>query len=93
MYMAAMRYAINTNHVASRTLDDGAVLIHYETGYYYSLNGTATFLWSLLSERELTFEELAAALSQHYSLSHDVVIPDLRKHLEELTAENLLIAR
>jgi hypothetical protein len=88
-----MRYAINKEHVASRTLDGGTVLIHYDTGFYYSLNGTATYLWALLSEREMTFEELAVELAQKYAREHEDVVPDLRKHLEELAAENLLVAR
>ena len=88
-----MHYAINKEHVASRGLDGGTVLIHYDTGYYYSLNGTATFLWTLLSEREMTFDELAVELAREYARDREDVLPDLRKHLEELAAEGLLVAR
>ena len=88
-----MRYAINEKEVASRVLDDGAVIVHYESGYYYTLNATGTFLWELLSERERTQEELVAELARVSEQDEAAVAADVREHLDDLRRENLVIVR
>ena len=86
-----MRYAINDKEVASRVLDDGAVIVNYESGYYYTLNATGTFLWELLSEREQTQEELVAELARVFEQDEAAVAADVQQHLDELQRENLVI--
>jgi len=86
-----MRYAINDKEVAFRVLDDGAVIVNYESGYYYTLNATGTFLWELLSEREQTQEELVAELARVFEQDEAAVAADVQQHLDELQRENLII--
>jgi PqqD family protein of HPr-rel-A system len=88
-----MRYAINEKEVAFRVLDDGAVIVHYESGYYYTLNATGTYLWELLSEGERSQEELVAELARAFDLDEAVVAADVQEHLDHLQRENLVVVR
>ena len=87
-----MRYAINEKEVTFRVLDDGAVLVHCETGYYDTLNATGTFLWELLDERDMTLEELTAALARAFEQDESSVVADIKRHLDELRREDLIVA-
>jgi hypothetical protein len=40
------RYAINEKEVAFRVLDDGAVIVHYDNGYYTRSTPPAPFYGS-----------------------------------------------
>jgi PqqD family protein of HPr-rel-A system len=88
-----VRYAINEKEVASRVLDDGAVIVHYESGYYYTLNATGTLVWEMLSERERTQEELVAELARVFGQDEAAVAADIQQHLDDLRRENLVIVR
>ena len=88
-----VRYAINEKEVTFRVLDDGAVIVHFETGYYYTLNATGTFLWELLSEGERTREELVAELARVFEQDEAAVAADVQRHLDDLQRENLVVVR
>ena len=88
-----VRYAINEKEVTFRVLDDGAVIVHCETGYYYTLNATGTFLWELLSEGDRTREELVAELASAFEQDEAAVAVDVQQHLDDLQRENLVIVR
>ena len=76
-----------------RVLDDGAVVVHCESGYYYTLNATGTCLWELLSEGERTQEELVAELARALRAGRGGVAADVHTHLDDLRRENLVIVR
>lgn len=87
-----MRYAINEKEVTFRVLDDGAVLVHVETGYYYTLNATGTFVWEMLAEREMTVAELADELARAFGQDGQAVAADVQHLLDHLRGENLILA-
>lgn len=88
-----MRYAINEKEVTFRVLDDGAVLVHCETGYYYTLNATGTFVWEMLVEREMTVIELADELARAFGQDPQGVAADVQHLLDHLRGENLILTR
>ncbi len=88
-----MHYSINREQVSSRILDGAAVIVNHQNGYYYSLNRTGTFLWELLSEQEMTLEELTGAMAQKYSRKREELVQDLKNLIEELTREDLLVVK
>lgn len=67
------------------------VLMSFDTGRYYGLEGTALSVWQLL-ETPRTLEDLVAALAE----SHDVPVErcrqDVAPFLEALTREGLVEA-
>ena len=88
-----MGYAINEKDVTFRVLDDGAVIVHCESGYYYTLNATGTLLWQLLTERERTHQELVVELARVCEQDEAAVAADVQQHLDDLLRENLVIVR
>lgn len=79
------RYAPHPSVVCT-VLDDGGVLLHLDTKYYYSLNGTGVLVWSLIEGGEA---DLAAALRPRYpgvDLAGGVEV-----FVAELARESLLV--
>ena len=87
-----MLYSINSENVASRILDDGAVVINYQTGYYFSLNQSGTLIWEWLGQRAMTLDELSASLAKEFELQKEDVTSQVANLLNDLVKEGLLIA-
>ncbi len=54
------------------------------------LNETGAFLWNKLAERDLTEEELTAALLAEYDVDAEVAARDVHKIVESLAANGIL---
>lgn len=67
---------------------DEAILIHLDTGTYYSLNRVGTEFWQML-DGEHTIRQHAEHIAQQYDVDPDVVVEDLVELAQELTDENL----
>lgn len=87
------RYAVNAENARWRVVDGEAVVINLTNTYYYGLNKTGTFIWSLLVEAERTVDDLVAAVALRYGRSAAAVSSDVHGVLEELTRENLVVRR
>lgn len=57
------RYRIAENDIAHEIIDGEAIIIHFETGNYYSLNGMAAKVWSWL-EAGATYGEITNAFQE-----------------------------
>jgi hypothetical protein len=68
-----------------------AILIHLQTGTYYSLNEVGTSFWSLL-DGQRSLGDCADEIAREYSAPHDVVVGDLIELAGELVKEGLAIA-
>ncbi|MBP7693528.1 MAG: PqqD family protein [Anaerolineales bacterium] len=66
-----------------------AILIHLDTGTYYSLNRVGTELWERL-DGEQTLQAHAAALAQKYTVEEARVLADLLELGGRLLAEDLV---
>lgn len=66
-----------------------AILIHMETGTYYSLNKVGTEFWDLLDGAQ-TLQAHAATLAQKYNVDSERVLNDLLELAEKLAAEKLV---
>ena len=66
-----------------------AILIHMDTGTYYSLNPVGTEFWERLDGAQ-TLGQHAAALAQKYSVDEAMVVGDLLELAEKLQAEDLV---
>jgi hypothetical protein len=42
-------YQISTGKIAHENIDGEIIVIHYDTGDYYSMSGTAAVLWQMMS--------------------------------------------
>lgn len=69
---------------------DEAILIHLNTGFYYSLNDVGTSFWNLM-DGQRTIGECAAAIAAEYNAPRDVILSDLLELAGELAAEDLAV--
>jgi hypothetical protein len=60
-----MRFGVNRRRVVHETIDGEAILIHMETGFYYSLDGTGSEIWDLVVAGYTT-DEIGARLAERY---------------------------
>ncbi len=89
--MASERvYRINTPNVVQETIEDEAVVINLVTGRYYSLEGSASFIWRFI-ENERPAREITEAISRHFSVPEDAAISTVEQFIEELAAEGLVV--
>jgi hypothetical protein len=86
-------FAINKDQVIWQVLEEEATLVHVESKFYYGLNPTGTFVWTLLAEREADFEQIVDAVCAEYELEPAAVAPDIRQLVEDLKREQLIVER
>ncbi len=82
-------YAIGGPNVVRESFGQEVVVVHLETGNYYSLEGTAGEVWSAIEEGSTT-SELEQLLASRYAAEQATVREDLREFLQELVSEKLV---
>jgi hypothetical protein len=87
------RYSANTENTRWRMVDGEAVIINLSSTHYYALNKTGTFVWGLLSERALDRDEITREVTAHFDVGGEVAANDVRKILEQLRGEDLIVER
>jgi hypothetical protein len=68
---------------------DEAILIHMDSGTYFSLNKVGTELWGML-DGQAELAEHAVTIAQKYNVDTDMVITDFTELGERLLAEDLV---
>ncbi len=72
-----------------QTVEGEAILIHLDTGAYYSLNDVGTSFWELLDGMR-SVADCAAKIAAEYDAPVDVVTGDLQELVEDLVKEGLV---
>ena len=67
-----------------------AILIHMQTGVYYSLNEVGAAFWNLLDGRQM-IAECADRIAAEYDAPRETIVQDLLELAGELAAEKLVI--
>ena len=88
-----MKYAIDPARVQWRVVDGEAVVVDVDSTYYYGLNRTGTFVWSLLADRDMSRDEIVAAVAAEYGKPPAEVDGDVTTLLAELVREHLIMER
>jgi hypothetical protein len=70
---------------------DEAILIHLNTGVYYSLNDVGTSFWNMM-DGQRTIAKCADAIATEYNAPREVVLADLLELANELAAEDLALS-
>jgi hypothetical protein len=84
------RYAVRTDQTAAHEIDGEAVVINFETNYYYGLNRTGTAVWKLLQDGGRARADIADAFAAAFRTSSDAVAPDVDQLIDALLAEGLI---
>jgi hypothetical protein len=77
-------------NVAARVLDGEAIMIHLETGRYFSAEGVAAILWHLL-DSGVPFGDIVARVADRFGLPLDRAREDVDRFVAELVREELLV--
>ena len=77
------------HEVVHTDLEDGAVLLHLETKFYYSLNEVGQAVWRLLDSAQ-SFEDLTQKLMAEYEVEEGQAKESVSKFLQELEREQLV---
>jgi hypothetical protein len=74
----------------SRLLDGEPILVHLETGFFYSLGGVGARAWELL-EGGATARDLVATLLPEYEVDRQRLTRDVEALLDELELRELIV--
>jgi hypothetical protein len=88
--MGLGRYKPNDAEVASKVMDGEAILINLSSGTYYSMDKTASFIWSLIS-LQYDSEEIINKVSEIYNVNADKIKKDIEDLIENLINEKIII--
>lgn len=87
-----MSYFVNIEKVVWRTIDGEAIILHLDSGHYYSLNKTGSLIWDLILQ-EKTEEEIARFLSKEYRVSEKTARKDVAEMVNHFEKELLIKAQ
>ena len=86
----ADRFRVNSPKVVHETIDGEVVIIHLDTGCYYSLDGVGAVIWDRL-DHGATLGETGAWLGQHYPANQPEVESTIARLANELQTESLIV--
>lgn len=84
-------YRMNTPTVVAEVFEQEVVIIHLESGTYYSLDQSGTMIWKLL-QQGATVAEIIDKMGASYGLAADALGKPVQQLIEELCTENLIVA-
>lgn len=80
----------NHSKLVTETLDGEAIIVHLETGAYFSLRGSACFIWECL-QAGCSLTQLAAQIQMHFIAPPDTLEADLQTFITDLLANDLVL--
>jgi hypothetical protein len=83
-------YRINSPKVTSQVTDGEAVLIHFDSGRYYSADGSGGEILDALA-RGQPVSEIVDALAARHGGRRETIAPTVQGFVDELVAEELIV--
>jgi hypothetical protein len=85
---------VRSSGVVSRLIADETLVVPIRSGVgdldsIYSFNPVGSDIWSLL-EKEVSLEEICAWVTEHYEVSEEQALGDIREFLGELIGSGLV---
>jgi len=84
------RFSINTRKIAHETIDNEVVIVNFESGNYYSLNGVGADIWGLI-EKNAGLREIVEDLEGRYEENGDRLNEAVTQLMTELNREELIV--
>jgi hypothetical protein len=92
--MVAARLVANPQVVMTELGDGTGVLLHLDTKFYYSLNGTGVFVWKTVAAsaaRGAAADEIVDAMIAGFEVDRATAERDVGELLAEFGAEGLVV--
>lgn len=83
------RYRIDKDSITYRIIDNEAVILNLDSGYYYSLNKVGTKIW-LAIDKQKNIDEILVLLKEEYRVPKEQLKTDLMQLLSDLEKEELI---
>jgi hypothetical protein len=83
-------FRINTPAVVSEAFEDEIVIIHLESGAYYSLDQSGAAIWHWL-QQGMSLAEIGARLGVTYRVGPEEIAHIIPHFINELTQEQLIV--
>ena len=84
-----MKIHIDKNSITWRKLRDELVLMHLDTGAYYSLNETGVIIWQGIVD-ERPHEDIVNDMSEMFDVDRETIARDFERVVNELSAQGLV---
>lgn len=90
MALHSQHWSLNEAEVAAKVIDGEAILLHLNTGLYYSLAGTACHIWEMLAAG-LSADQVSARLRAGHPDAAAQAEGDVARLVEQLEQERLIV--
>ncbi|RTL44894.1 MAG: PqqD family protein [Candidatus Melainabacteria bacterium] len=88
-YLSESKRMLKTKEeIIWRVVDDEALLLDTDSGYYFSMNDTATEIWCLLNEGK-SIDDVATTISERYEIDSESVRRDVQELIANLNKEQI----
>jgi len=84
-----MKIQIDKNSITWRKLRDELVLMHLDTGAYYSLNETGVIIWQGIVD-ERSHEDIVNDMSGMFDVDRETIARDFERIVNELADQGLV---
>lgn len=84
------RYTISNKGIAFEQFDDETIIVNLPIGHYYSLRGTANFIFNNLKEGAC-LTEIVNEINSHYNIENQEINKSVEKFIGELNDFQLLV--
>ena len=88
--MSAIRYAIAPNVHTKEVKGEESVIVDFNTGNYYVLDGVSTFLWRQIQAGQATVDEMQAALLEEYETTAEQAQENIGNFCRYMVEEKLV---
>lgn len=83
--------AKDSHQIIDRVVDGEALLIHLQSGDYFSLNDTGTIVWENI-DGSRTVQDLAEIVVAEYEGDRDLIVADVLSLVNRLADEGLVVS-
>ncbi len=84
------RYVKRNDKVSFRDFDSECILLHLDSGCYYTLNGVGRFIWQQLNPCT-QLAAVHAAIQDHFAVNAKQAESDLNELIDHLLSEDLVV--
>lgn len=85
-------YTIDRQRITWDEIDGETLIINAETGYYFSLDGVGSLIWSMLADG-VAERDIVARIVNEYQIDESTARADLQALLDALAGEELVDGR
>src|SRR5262245_17760554 len=85
-------YTIDRERVTWDEIDDETLIINVETGYYFSLDGVGSLIWSMLVAG-VDERDMVARIVSEFEVEESTARADLHELVDALATEELVSCR